>query len=151
MTTPPPPAGVKLPSQPPAESVPPLKRTALLVEAVSGALLLPGFGWMYAGNPLRGWVTLVFALLGTLPIVLQVAGLSFGLGVCCCLPPLYAGVAWDVHALHKWIDHPTPYTWRNVAFEVFISIFLLLLLIVIDIFLIAYLVNLLLEALPPLP
>lgn len=127
-------------------TAPPVKRTALLVEMVSGLLLIPGVGWMYAGNPLRGGVILVFALLGTLPIVIQFAGASLGLGLCCCLPPLYAGVAFDVFALNKWIDNPTPYTWRNVAIELVVSSLLLFILIAIDIFLLVYLIKLIMDA-----
>jgi hypothetical protein len=123
----------------------PSKRTALIAEMVSGALLLPGVGWIIAGNPLRGAMLLVFSLVGTWPVIVQVAGLSLGLGLVCCLPPIYVGVAFDVRALSKWIEHPKPYTWRNVLIEIGIYLGLLIALVLIDIFLIVYLVNMLLK------
>lgn len=114
------------------------RRNALWAEAISGLLLLPGAGWLLAGNRLRGLSLMVFSLLGTLPLVVQLAGLSAGLGLCCCLPPLYTGVAFDLWALNKWLDNPKPYTWRHLALEITISVVALLALIVLDLLLLLY-------------
>lgn len=117
----------------------------MLAEAIGGIFLLPGIGWMYAGNLLRGGMLLVLSLLGTLPIVIEIATPTAGLGLCCCLPPIYIGLILDVLALNHWIDHPTPYTWRNVLIETLISFLLLLLLVAADVWVIVRVIELLQE------
>jgi hypothetical protein len=93
------------------------QRRALLIEAMAGLCLLPGLGWIYAGQVLRGVMLLLFALIGDLPLLVEVVGMTGGWGLCCCLPPLYVLVALDVYALKRWFANPKPYTWRNAVAE----------------------------------
>jgi hypothetical protein len=81
------------------------KDMAIALEILSGLFLVFGVGWIYAGNKVRGIVLLVGSLL-ILSSTLAIVGSTGGLGICCCVTPIYLSLISDVLSLRKWLNNP---------------------------------------------